>query len=115
MRSLQARQKTVKSFSSANDMDRGSVPDQLTGLSQAEKMLIAKGCPVMRVYRVERGQRGYGGHVVNLAQNIGNFACSMWSAIVATRICAESADCLGSATVVGTERYSVLQVYVLLS
>ena len=78
-------------------------------------MLIAKGCPVMRVYRLERGQRGYGGHVANLAQNIGNFACSMWSAIVATRICAESADCLGSATVVGTERDSVLQVYVLLS
>ena len=29
--------------------------------------------------------------------------------------CAESADCLGSATVVGTGRVSVLQVYVLLS
>ena len=43
------------------------------------------------------------------------FSCSVWSAIVATRICAESDDCLGSATVVGTGRISVLQVYVLLS
>ena len=29
------------------------------------------------------------------------------------RICAESADCLGAAAVVGTGRVSVLQVYVL--
>ena len=45
------------------------------------------------------------------------FPCSVWSAIiVATRICAELADCLGHATtVVGTGRVSVLQVYVLLS
>ena len=38
--------KQVKSLSSANDMDPGSVPDQLKGLTQAEEMLIAKGCPV---------------------------------------------------------------------
>ena len=30
---------------------------------------------------------------------------------VATRTCAESDDCLGSATVVGTGRVSVLQAY----
>ena len=69
--------KQVKSFSSANDMDPGSVPDQLKGLTQAEEMLIAKGCPVMRVYRLKGGQRGYGGHVVNLAQNIGDFVNSL--------------------------------------
>ena len=34
-----------------------------------------------------------------------------WSPLV----CAESADCLGSATVIGTGKVSVLQVYVLLS
>ena len=69
--------KTVKSFSSANDMDPGSLPDQLKGLTQAEEMLIAKGCPVMRVYRLKGGQRGYGGHVVNLEQNIGDFVNSL--------------------------------------
>ena len=30
------------------------------------------------------------------------FSSSVWSVIVATRICAESADCLGTASVVGT-------------
>ena len=69
--------KTVKSFSSANDMDPGSVPDQLKGLTQAEEMLIAKDCPVMRVYRLKGGQRGYGDRVVNLAQNIGDFVSSL--------------------------------------
>ena len=50
--------KQVKYFSSANDVDPGSVPDQLKGLTQAEEMLIAKGCPVMRVYRLKGEQRG---------------------------------------------------------
>ena len=40
-------------------------------------MLIAKGCPVMRVYLLKGGHRGYGGHVVNLAQNIGDFVDSL--------------------------------------
>ena len=39
----------------------------------------------------------------------------MCGAIVATCICAESADCLGSASVVGTGRVSALQVYVLMT
>ena len=69
--------KPVKSFSSATDMDPGSVPDQLKGLIQAEEMLIAKSCSVMRVYRLKGGQRGYGGHIVNLAQNIGDFVNSL--------------------------------------
>ena len=71
----------VKSFPSANDMDSESVPDQLKGLTEAEEMLITKGCPVMRVYRLKGGQRGYGGHVVNLAQNIDDFVNSLlWPA-----------------------------------
>ena len=57
--------KTVQHFSSANDMDPGSVPNQLKGPTLAEEMLIAKeGCPVIRVYRLKGGQRVYGGHVV---------------------------------------------------
>ena len=39
----------------------------------------------------------------------------MWSAIVATLICAESGYCLGSAVVAGTGKDPVVQVYVLLS
>ena len=41
--------------------------------------------------------------------------CGVWSAIVATRICAGSVDCLASATVVGTGGDTVLEVRVLLS
>ena len=70
--------KPVKSLSSANGVDPGSVPDQLKGLlTQAEEMLITKVCPVMRIYRLKGGQRGYGGHVVNLAKNIGDFVNSL--------------------------------------
>ena len=43
------------------------------------------------------------------------FSCSVWSAVVATRICSESAVCSGSAPVVGTEGDAVLEVRVLLS
>ena len=66
-------EKPVKSFSAANDIDSGVVPNPFTGLTQAKEMLIAKGCPVMRVYRLKGGQRENGGHVVNLAQNVGGF------------------------------------------
>ena len=77
MRSLQARQKqTVKSFSSANGIDPASVPNQLKGLTQVEEMLIAKACLVMRDYRLKEGQRGCGGHIVNLTQNIGDLVNS---------------------------------------
>ena len=50
--------KPLKSFSSANDTDPGSVPDELKGLTQAEEMLIAKGCPVMRVIALKGGIEG---------------------------------------------------------
>ena len=80
MQSCKREKKSVKSFS-ANDMDLGSVPNQLKGFAQAEEMFIAKGCPVMRVYGLKGGQRGYSGHVVNLAQNIDGFANSLpWPA-----------------------------------
>ena len=52
----------------------------------------------MKVFAVERP---------GLPEDCRVFSCSVWSAIVATRICAESADCLGSATGVSTGRVSV--------
>ena len=68
---------TVKYLSSANDMDPGSVSNQRKGLTQVEEVLIAKGRPVMRVYRLKEEQRGSGGHVVNFEQNIGGFVNSL--------------------------------------
>ena len=71
-----------------------------TEVSAQEEMANPQG---MKVFAVER----YG-----LPEGFVSFP-ALCSAIVATRICAESADCLGSATGVGTGRVSVLQVYVL--
>ena len=57
-------------------MDPGSVPAELKGLSQTE-MLIARCCPIMRVVHLKGGQLGYGGHVVNVAQDITTFAATL--------------------------------------
>ena len=55
----------------------GSVPAELQGLSQTEEMLIARSCPIMRVIHLKGGQLGYGGHVVNVAQDISTFAATL--------------------------------------
>ena len=65
--------KSPKKFSAENDMDPGTVPEQLRGLTQVEEMLISRVCPIMRVYRKHGGQRGYKGHVLNLLQDIQSF------------------------------------------
>ena len=63
---------------SDNNMDPGSVPAELKGLSQTEEMLIARCCPIMRVVHLKGGQLlGYGGHVVNVAQDITTFAATL--------------------------------------
>ena len=41
--------KPIKPFYAGNDMNPDAVPVQMQGLSQAEEILNAKGCPVMRV------------------------------------------------------------------
>ena len=40
-------------------------------------MLIARSCPIMRVIHLKGGQLGYGGHVVNVAQDITTFAATL--------------------------------------
>ena len=55
-----------KLYSDENDMHPGDVPPCLQGLTQVEEMLIARACPIMRVYRKHGGQRGYTGYVLNL-------------------------------------------------
>ena len=47
-------------------MDPDTSPLELQGLTDIEEMLIARGCPIMCVYRKHGGQRGYRGHVLNL-------------------------------------------------
>ena len=58
-------------------MDPGSVPAELQCLTQTEEVLIARCCPIMRVLHLKIGQLGYGGHVVNVAQDITTFAATL--------------------------------------
>ena len=71
-------------------------------VSPQEKMANPQG---MKVFAVERRR---------LPEDFVYFP-AVWSAIVATSICSESADCLGSATVVGTGGDTVLEVRLLLN
>ena len=54
-------------------MHPGKQPPCLTDLSQVEEMLIARACPIMRVYTKHAGQHVYQGHVVNLPQDLQQF------------------------------------------
>ena len=42
----------------SDNMDPGSVPAELQGLSQTEEMLVARCCPIMRVIHFKGGQLG---------------------------------------------------------
>ncbi|MBA4719395.1 MAG: hypothetical protein HRO68_09990 [Nitrosopumilus sp.] len=46
-------------------------------MSQAEEMLISAVMPFMSIYRLPHGQYGYKGHVINLPQDITQFASSL--------------------------------------
>ena len=72
-------------------------------VSPQEEMANPQG---MKVFTVERP---------GLPEDFVYFPALAWSAIVATRICSESADRLGSVTVVDTGGDTVLEVRVLLS
>ena len=69
--------KPCRLYSAENDMDPGSVPAELRGLSEVEELLIARAFPIMSIYRKLGGQRGYKGHVLNLPQDIQGFLNSL--------------------------------------
>ena len=48
-------------YSAANNMDPGSVPPALQGLTQVEEMLISPVMPIMSLYQLPLGQYGYVG------------------------------------------------------
>ena len=66
-----------KLYSAANNMDPGSVPLALQGLTQVEEMLISPVMPIMSVYQHPLGQYGYSGHVINLLQDVASVVCSL--------------------------------------
>ena len=69
--------KPCRLYFAENDMDPGSVPAELQGLSEVEELLIARAFPIMSIYRKHGGQRGYKGHVLNLPQDIQGFLNSL--------------------------------------
>ena len=73
----QRDKKPCRLYSADNDMDPGSVPAELQGLSEVEELLIARAFPIMSIYRKHGGQRGYKGHVLNLLQDIQGFLNSL--------------------------------------
>ncbi|KAI3921315.1 hypothetical protein MKW92_046312 [Papaver armeniacum] len=52
----------------------GDVPDELSRLTDLEKILIARVHPVMSVYRVKGQQYKYGGNVINFVQDVNAIA-----------------------------------------
>ena len=66
-----------KLYSPDNNMDPGSVPLALQGLTQVEEMLISPVMPIMSVYQLPLGQYGYSGHVINLPQDVESFVRSL--------------------------------------
>ena len=62
----------TKLFSSQNNMDPGTVPNE-QNRTEIEEMLIARACTVIWVHRKHGGKRGYKGHVLKLPQDIQGF------------------------------------------
>ena len=58
-------------------MDPGPVLLCLEGLTQVEQMLIARGCPVMCVYRKKGGQCGYRNHVLNFPHSLPSYVSDL--------------------------------------
>ena len=58
-------------------MDPGPVLLCLEGLTQVEQMLIARGCPVMCVYRKKGGQRGYRNHALNFPHSLPTYVSDL--------------------------------------
>ena len=54
-------------------MDPGEVPDELSDLTDIEKLVIAQAHPVISLYQIKGAQYGYSGNVISFKQNIQNY------------------------------------------
>ncbi|XP_074596436.1 uncharacterized protein LOC141851589 [Brevipalpus obovatus] len=66
-------QKNAEKFTSFNNMDPGSLPPELQGLTPSEQMLIAQVHPVVTLYRIRGAQLAYSGNVIKFRQNIDHY------------------------------------------
>ncbi|CAG8555855.1 17156_t:CDS:2 [Racocetra fulgida] len=62
-----------KKFSAENNIDPGDVPEELQGLTEIEKMLIAQIFLVILVYCLREGQYAYKRNVINFPQDVHEF------------------------------------------
>lgn len=67
----------VNPFSVLNNMDPGIVPDELLGLTFIEQILISRVKVCMTVFRLQGGQYGYNGRVINFNQDVCEMANSL--------------------------------------
>lgn len=64
---------TLKKPSAENNIDPGSVPPELSDLTQCEEMLTARAFPVMQVHvRKEHNAISYKVHIFPLPRNVQN-------------------------------------------
>ena len=52
-------------FTADNNMNPGSVPEELLDLSYIEQMLIARIHPIITIYRIQGNQYSYSGNIIN--------------------------------------------------
>ncbi|CAG8734746.1 5060_t:CDS:1, partial [Gigaspora rosea] len=67
----------IKKFSFANNMDPDILPEELTGLTKIEEMLIAQIFPVVSIYYLRSGQYAYHGNVINFSQDVNEFVTQL--------------------------------------
>ena len=67
----------VGKFSADNSMIPDDLVPELMGLTVLEQQLIARAHPIARAYRLKGGQRGYSGHILNVARDVTSFATSL--------------------------------------
>ena len=52
-------------------------PKELKDLTQVEEMQISRALPIINVFLLKGGQRAYGGHCINLPQNVSEVVNSL--------------------------------------
>ncbi|CAG8581859.1 15995_t:CDS:2, partial [Gigaspora rosea] len=67
------RRKKKEKFSVDNNMDPGEVPQELKGLTNVEKMLIAQVFPIISVFNLRGGQYAYHRNIINFPQDLQEF------------------------------------------
>ena len=60
-----------------NNMIPCRTPEELKDLTQVEEMLISPALPIINVFLLKGGQRAYGGHCINLPQNVSEVVNSL--------------------------------------